>query len=233
MATGYLSLVLHAHLPFVRHPEYDEFFEERWLFEAITECYIPLIRAFDRLLADGIPFRIALSVSPTLCAMLQDDLLQRRYLRHLEKLVELANREVERTKTDPVFHRLAVYHRDWFIATASVFDARYGRDLVRAFRRFQEAGVLELFTTCATHGYLPLLKTHDRSVHAQLQVGAENYRRVFGRPSRGVWIPECAYYPGLEGEIERAGGPGRLRRRDHAGISVAARAAPSVSIGSA
>ena len=34
---GYLSLVLHAHLPFVRHPEHDKFLEESWLFEAITE----------------------------------------------------------------------------------------------------------------------------------------------------------------------------------------------------
>ena len=37
MTRGYLSLVLHGHLPFVRHPEHPEFFEERWLFEAITE----------------------------------------------------------------------------------------------------------------------------------------------------------------------------------------------------
>ena len=76
MARGYLSLVLHAHLPYVRHPEHPEFFEERWLFEAITECYLPLIRMFDRLIDDGAKFRVALSLSPTLVAMLQDELLQ-------------------------------------------------------------------------------------------------------------------------------------------------------------
>jgi 1,4-alpha-glucan branching enzyme len=43
-AKGYLAIVLHAHLPFVRHPEYEEFLEEDWLFEAITETYIPLIQ---------------------------------------------------------------------------------------------------------------------------------------------------------------------------------------------
>ena len=37
MEKGYLSLVLHAHLPYVRHPEYEEFLEEDWLYEAITE----------------------------------------------------------------------------------------------------------------------------------------------------------------------------------------------------
>ena len=46
MPTGYFSLILHAHLPFVRHPEYPEFLEEDWLFEAITEVYLPLISSF-------------------------------------------------------------------------------------------------------------------------------------------------------------------------------------------
>ena len=36
---GYFSIVLHAHLPFVRHPEHEKFLEENWLFEAITETY--------------------------------------------------------------------------------------------------------------------------------------------------------------------------------------------------
>ena len=198
MSRGYFSLVLHGHLPFVRHPEHDEFFEESWLFEAITECYVPLIALCDRLLADGLPFRFALSLSPTLCAMLQDELLQRRYLQHLGKLIELTQKEIARTSADPRMNALARFYRDFLAETLRIYDARYGRDLVKAFRRFQEAGAVELFTTCATHGYLPLLKTHPRAVEAQVAIGAENYRRCFGRPARGIWVPECAYYPGLE-----------------------------------
>ena len=56
MAKGYLSLVLHAHLPFIRHPEYDNFLEENWLFEAITDTYIPLINVFDSLINDNVDF---------------------------------------------------------------------------------------------------------------------------------------------------------------------------------
>ena len=41
MTIGYLALVLHAHLPFVRHPESDYVLEEEWLFEAIAETYTP------------------------------------------------------------------------------------------------------------------------------------------------------------------------------------------------
>ena len=46
---GYLSFVLHAHLPYVRHPEHKEFLEEDWLYEAITETYIPLLEMFENL----------------------------------------------------------------------------------------------------------------------------------------------------------------------------------------
>ena len=86
MATGSIALVLHAHLPFVRHPEYPSFFEESWLFEAITDTYIPLLRVFEGLVADGVKFRVTVSLSPPLLAMLADPFLQERYLAHLGKL---------------------------------------------------------------------------------------------------------------------------------------------------
>ena len=54
MPVGYWCPVLHAHLPYVRHPEYPEFLEEDWFFEAITETYIPLIRVMQRLTDDGV-----------------------------------------------------------------------------------------------------------------------------------------------------------------------------------
>ena len=85
MRKGYLALVLHAHLPFVRHPEYPEFLEEDWLFEAITETYVPLWQVFEGLFRDGVPFRLTMSLTPTLCAMLNDELLRERYLRYLDR----------------------------------------------------------------------------------------------------------------------------------------------------
>src|SRR5271170_902673 len=97
---GYLSLVLHAHLPFVRHPEHEKFLEESWLFEAITETYIPLIQIMDGWLHDGMETRLTLSLSPTLCSMLLDPLLQDRYVRHLNGLIDLAEKEIHRTHWD-------------------------------------------------------------------------------------------------------------------------------------
>ena len=75
---GYLALVLHAHLPYVRHPEYEDFLEEDWFFEAITETYIPLIEIFDRLEEEGSDFRITMSLTPSLLSMMSDPLLQYR-----------------------------------------------------------------------------------------------------------------------------------------------------------
>lgn len=90
MTKGYLCLVLHSHLPFVRHPEHENFLEEDWLYEAITETYIPLIWVYEKLLEDSVDFRMTISLTPTLISMLCDPLLQERYLKHINKLIELA-----------------------------------------------------------------------------------------------------------------------------------------------
>ncbi len=91
MPLGYLTLVLHAHLPFVRHPEYEDFLEEDWLYEAITETYIPFLEVFDGLERDGVDWRVTMSVTPTLASRsTSDPLLQSRYVRHLDNLIALA-----------------------------------------------------------------------------------------------------------------------------------------------
>jgi 1,4-alpha-glucan branching enzyme len=111
MRKGYLALVLHAHLPFVRHPEYPEFLEEDWLFEAITETYVPLWQVFEGLCRDGVPFRLTMSLTPTLCAMLNDELLRQRYLRYLDRAIALSKREIDRTQAQPEVNHLArMYH---------------------------------------------------------------------------------------------------------------------------
>src|SRR5579862_6797152 len=114
MPKGYLSFVLHAHLPYVRHPEYDRFLEERWLFEAVTETYIPLIKFFDRMRSERVPFKLTLSISPTLAAMLEDPLLQERYLRHLDMSIKLADREIDRTRDWHDVNNLARMYKTLF-----------------------------------------------------------------------------------------------------------------------
>ena len=197
-AQGYLAFVLHAHLPYVRHPEHARFLEEDWLYEAITETYIPLIDAFDALLRDGVPFRLTMSVTPPLAGMLSDPLLQERYVRHLDRLIELSLKEIDRTRRMPEFAALARQYHDWFQRARTVFVDRYDRNLVRAFRRFQDAGVLEIMTCGATHGFLPLMLGNRSLWRGQIATAAADYERHFGRAPRGIWLPECGYEPGVD-----------------------------------
>ncbi|HXE71687.1 MAG TPA: DUF1957 domain-containing protein, partial [Candidatus Nitrosotenuis sp.] len=111
MSQGYLALVLHAHLPYVRHPDPERPMEEAWLHQALLECYLPLLEVWERLAAEGVPFRLTLSLSPTLLEMLDDPLLKERFRRYLESRLELAEREVWRTRDDP-FHPAACLYRE-------------------------------------------------------------------------------------------------------------------------
>ena len=101
MPTGYFALVLHAHLPFVRHPDDPTVMEEQWLYEAITGTYLPLVQMFEGLQADHIPYRCTVSLSAPLIAMLTDDLLKVRYADHLDDLILLAEKGLDRTKHEP------------------------------------------------------------------------------------------------------------------------------------
>src|SRR5262245_35324230 len=126
MPAGYLCLVLHAHLPFVRHPEHDDFMEEDWLYEGITETYLPLLEMFDALERDGVDWRLTMSVSPTLAAMLTDPLLQSRYVRHIDNLIALAEKELKRTKGDRQFQDLAEMYHQRFRRCKELFEVKYG-----------------------------------------------------------------------------------------------------------
>ncbi|HSK72849.1 MAG TPA: 1,4-alpha-glucan branching protein domain-containing protein, partial [Pyrinomonadaceae bacterium] len=55
----------------------------------------------------------------------------------------------------------------------------------------------EIITCGATHGFLPLILTPEAR-RAQVEVAVKNYKKHFGRQPRGIWLPECAYEPGVE-----------------------------------
>jgi len=204
MNKGYLCLVLHSHLPFVRHPEHEDFLEEDWLYEAITETYIPLINVFEGLINDNVDFRLTLSLTPTLISMLTDGLLQDRYMRHINQLIELAHKEVERTRWQPEFHEIAIMYLNNFCQARDTFS-RYNRNLVTAFKNFQDLGKVEIVTSGATHGYFPLMDVCRESVRAQVKVAVAHYEKNFGRKPQGIWLPECGFNPGHDEILKESG----------------------------
>lgn len=200
---GYLALVLHAHLPFVRHPEHERFLEEDWLFEALTESYLPLLQLLGGWHRDGLPARLTFTLTPTLCAMLQDSLLQGRYRRYLSESLELAHKEVHRTLWQEPLHRLALFYEKRFQELLE-FYTELGGDILGAFRRAQDRSQIEIITSAATHALLPLLASHTASLRAQLMVARDQHRVWFGRDPEGMWLPECAYCEEMEPVLQEA-----------------------------
>lgn len=203
MSMGYLALVLHAHLPYVHHPEIERHLEENWYYQALTECYLPLVQVIEGLYRDGVRFGLTISLSPPLVSMFGNGLMQERYLRCLERLLQLADLEVRRLSADPELRSLAEMYRHRLEEMRAVF-LRYDRNLVTAFREFREKGAVELITTAATHGYLPLMRT-DEARRAQIRIGVQTHVESFGAPPEGLWLPECAYIPGLDELLSECG----------------------------
>lgn len=202
---GYLCFVLHAHMPYVRHPEHPYFLEELWLYEALTESYIPLLDLFSRLIDDRVDFRVTLSVSPSLADMLNDDLLMRRYSAHLERLIELTKDELRRNRRDPSFYPIVRMYCAKFRRVQYLFEKVYRRNLMEVFRRMHEVHRLEMITSAGTHAYLPLLSDYPEAVRAQLRVGLRQYRADFGRNPNGMWLPECGFAFGFDRYLSEEG----------------------------
>ena len=199
---GSLALILHSHLPFVRHPEQEHFLEEEWLFEAITESYIPLLQVMQRLVRDRVAFRLTMSLTPTLAAMLNDELLRVRYIKHLDLLIELMVRECARNREDSQLLELAQFYHHLFSETRHFFIDECGCDLIGAFRALRQNGSLEIIASAATHAVLPLHSIESQ--RAQVFTGRDIYFELFGQDPSGFWLPECAYAPGLEKVLQEA-----------------------------
>ena len=195
-AKGYLAFVLHAHLPFIRHPEYDNFLEEDWLFEAISETYIPLLMMLDNLWKDNIPCRLTLSLSPTLLEMLTDPLLQGRYVRYLEQRIALGEKEKKRLASDEELLPQACYYFHMYSRCLDLFIHRYSCDLTTGFFAYQKKGYLDLMTCGATHGFFPSMVASPSSTNAQVYYAKHTFEHHFNFSPQGFWIPECAYFPG-------------------------------------
>ncbi|NPV42806.1 MAG: DUF1957 domain-containing protein [Firmicutes bacterium] len=199
MHKGYVSLILHAHLPYVRHPEYENFLEEKWFYEALTESYIPLINVFESLERDKVDFRISMTLTPTLLSLMSDNLIKHRYLRYLERLLDLTEKEIQRTqKYEPYLYPVARMYESRFKEVYHTYVDRYHFDIIGAFRKFMDAGKLEVIACAATHGFLPFIALHPEALRAQIKIGVDTYRRFFDRNPVGFWLPECAYVPEVD-----------------------------------
>jgi len=193
---GCWALVLHMHLPFVKHIEEPVALEEQWLFEAMTSCYTQLLNVFWNLDSAKIDFRMTVSISPPLISMLTDPGLQARYRAYLKEALALAERELRQHRgqafqatLESILGRLNVARK--------VFES-YGGNILNGFRDFQNLEKLEIITCAGTHPILPFYMHYPEIVRGHIQLACRQYQRVFGRWPRGMWLPENAFVPGLD-----------------------------------
>lgn len=170
---------------------------EEWLHDAIIETYIPLLETLYSLSEEGVDYRFALGLSPVLAEQLADPLVLEHFERYLDERIEAAQNDMryfEKEAHNDHLRFLAEWYSGTFERIKTAFTSRFQRDLIGAFRRLQDEGLLEILTSAATHAYLPLLAS-DGSLNAQIKTAAASYRRLFGSAPTGFWLPEYGYRP--------------------------------------
>ncbi|NLV74920.1 MAG: DUF1957 domain-containing protein [Chloroflexi bacterium] len=197
---GAFTFVLHSHLPYCRMSGRWPHGEE-WLHEALAETYVPLLETLFDMAEDQVPFQLTIGLTPVLTEQLADMDVREHFIIYLEEKIDAASADIERFEAsgEEQLKTLAIFYHDYYTHVGNVYNERLGGDVIGAFKRLQDAGLIELITSAATHGYLPLL-VRDSSIYGQIQAGIESYRRHFGRSPRTIWLPECAYRPAYRDE---------------------------------
>ncbi len=205
MPKGYLLLILHAHLPYVRHPEYERFLEERWFFEALVETYVPLIKFFDQLRSESIPFKLTVSISPTLANMMEDSLLRRahgpasRYAGHAGRARVRADQGLGRRQLPEPDVPSALCRGPLGLCGALRHPSDQGLPGVR--QRWLSGD----HHLCRDARLLAVAVVRADRCSAQIQAAVKEHERLFGKKPCGMWLPECAFYPGLDQLLAEAG----------------------------
>lgn len=193
MKKGAFAFVLHSHLPFVRKSGIWPFGEE-WLYEGLTETYIPILDIINKLKKEGYKVKLTVSITPVLMEQLQDTYILIEFQKYLQDRIKRAEKDIIKFSKNKPFLKVAIFYRNFYNEILEHFKDRYKEDIVGEFGKLQDEGYLEIMTSAATHGYLPLLNC-DSSIYAQIKVGVDTYKKFLKRTPSGFWLPECAYRP--------------------------------------
>jgi len=181
---GDIAIVLHSHMPYVEgfgtYP-----FGEEWLFDAVIRSHLPVL---------AVARDLTMTVTPVLADQLEAPGVGERLLdfarHHRADAAELDAADVEPSLVAACAGEAARYR------TALDELERGGGDALAPFVAAGASSRVELVGSTATHAVLPLVATREARL-LQVDAGLRSHRRRFG-DVRGLWLPECAYEPGLE-----------------------------------
>ncbi|KAA0273022.1 MAG: DUF1957 domain-containing protein [Acidobacteria bacterium] len=186
---GDIAIVLHSHMPYVEgfgtYP-----FGEEWLFDAFARSHLPVLE---------IARDLTVTVTPVLADQLEDAAAAAR-MRDFVRELRVGSAELDAEDVEPALRPACRAEAERYRLALARLE-RLGDEPLAAFRA--AAGRVELLTSTATHALLPLIATREGRM-LQLETALRSHRRRFGS-SRGIWLPECAYEPGLEHILGEAG----------------------------
>jgi 1,4-alpha-glucan branching enzyme len=197
ISSGYVTLTLHSHLPYVvNHGTWPHGLE--WLNEAAAETYLPILRVLAQLESEGVYLKANINLSPILLEQLAHPVFKQEFPEYLERKIAAAQKDAKEFVAQGNDHlaHVARFWEQFFGEDLDHFRALDG-DIITGFRHYNDIGAIEVFTCAATHGYFPLLG-NDASIRAQVRTGIETHKKYLGKPPRGIWIPECGYRPAGE-----------------------------------
>lgn len=203
---GIILFILHSHLPLLYYPEYNESLEERWLFEAVRESYIPLLINFQELYEKYGYVGITISFSGSLLKMLTNDFFKERIYRNLRKTVELGEKEIVRNK-NTIFYKPAEFLYNKFREVLKKFEELNG-DILKGYKELALKGAIQIITSNLTHCISPFYfvdKSNVKILEIQFYKAVSNFIEYFGFHPEGVWLPECAYTPALDKILKKYG----------------------------
>ncbi len=188
---GKLAIVLHAHLPYVKKNEKNSL-EEDWLFQAILECYIPLLQVIEASKKeDPKNTKLTISLSPTLLTLLQNNKIQKTFpswiKTRIDFLIDLPNKE--KAASEFLMRNIKDKYEYWEECSGN---------LIERFKQLNISGNIDILTCAATHGYLPILRENPETVIGQINTAIRSHENIFGAKPLGIWLPECAYYELLD-----------------------------------
>jgi 1,4-alpha-glucan branching enzyme len=187
-------VMLHSHLPYVlnhgRWPHGSD-----WICEAAIDTYLPLIEKFRALDALNIAAPVTVGFTPILANQLEHPTFVKELEAYFDQRLGFCDEAPASLESTGDSHLLPLvdFWRTRLVRLRLLFQ-EIDRDIPREFRRLQEAERIEITSSAATHGFLPML-ARDESIRFQLALGAAEHTRIFGRRANGCWVPECAYRP--------------------------------------
>jgi 1,4-alpha-glucan branching enzyme len=220
MKQGAFTFVLHSHIPYCRSAGRWPHGEE-WIHEAASECYVPLLSALWDLRADGLPFKATIGLTPVLVEQLRDSLVNKHFEEYVAGRIAAADRDLDRYRetNEPRLADLARRYRASCEEVLEAYRDRFRGDIIGAYKSLQDSGHIEIATSAATHGYLPLF-SRDSTVAAQIGIGVQTHERAFGRRPTSIWLPECAYRPASTPNGTHAQRPGLEELLEAEGLKV-------------